>query len=137
MKAARITLFLGAALAACAALSLAQTTKTAPGKSKDSPLTGTWQCTAHGGKNGDMAFTLYLTQDGDTVTGSVSSQHGDADLTSATFSKSALEIHIDSDDGNYLLTGKLQDAQLTGDWSQEGGDKGTWEGKKGADAGGK
>jgi len=41
-------------------------------KAKPGPATGTWECQSHGGPNGDMTFTLYLEQNGDTVTGSVS-----------------------------------------------------------------
>jgi len=98
------------------------------------PLTGTWQCTAHGGSNGDIAFTLSLQQQGETVSGSVSSSMGDAEISSGSFSKDALEIHINGGDTTYTLTAKLQDGQLSGDWSTDGGEKGTWEGKKGADS---
>lgn len=108
------------------AIILAQDSKTKLG-----PLTGTWQCMAHGGPNGDLPFTLYLQQQNETVTGSVSSPLGDTDLSSATFNKNALEIHIDSPDRSYLLTAKLQNGELSGDWSTDAGQKGTWEGKQG------
>ena len=95
------------------------------------PIAGTWQCVAHGGSNGDIPFTLYLDQQGETVTGSVSSSMGDAEISSGSFSKDALEIHINGGDTNYLLSGKLKDGELSGEWSSDGGEKGTWEGKKG------
>jgi len=126
----RVCIGLCFAILAVAALSQAQDSKS----KSDAPITGTWQCAAHGLSNGDTPFTLYLTQDKDTISGSVSSPLGDADITSGTFTNNTLEIHIDTDGGNYLLTAKLENGQLTGDWSVEGGDKGKWEGKKGTDA---
>jgi hypothetical protein len=99
-------------------------------KPKPGPLTGTWECMSHGGSQGDMPFTLYLEQDREVVTGSVSSPIGGTDLTSATFKKKTLEIHIDTPNGNYLIQGKLKKHRLSGTWSLDAGEKGTWEGKK-------
>lgn len=110
-------------------LGLAAAAVGAPGDTPDS-VTGTWQCTSHGGQNGDMPFTLSLQQDGETVTGSVSSPMGGADITKATFKDDQLEIHIDTDEANYLLTATLQDGMLKGNWSTAD-EKGSWEGKKG------
>ena len=117
-------------------MSLASAVAFAKGnKSKPGPMAGTWSCTSHGGPQGDMTFTLYLEQTGDTVTGSVSSPIGSTELTTATFKKKMLEIHIDTPEGNYVLTGKLNKGQVSGTWSVEGGasggnTKGTWDGKK-------
>ena len=98
---------------------------------QSAPLTGTWDCVLHGSTRGDMSFTLYLTQNEDgTVTGWVSSPIGSADLASAHFKDSTLEIHIDAPHGNYTLKGKHKNRQLSGDWSIDTGGKGTWEGKK-------
>ncbi len=98
--------------------------------SKPGPLTGTWECTVHGGPNNGMNFSLTLEQEGETVTGSVTSPIGSSELSSATFRKNTLEIHIDSDEGNWLLTGKLKGGQLSGDWAHGEQEKGTWEGQK-------
>ena len=64
----------------------------AANKPKPGPLTGTWECMSHGGSQGDMPFTLYLEQDKEVVTGSVSSPMGGTELTSATFKKKTLEL---------------------------------------------
>ena len=138
MRRARITLVLSLTVLGLAGLMLAQDTKSAQGiketKAKGGPVSGTWTCTAHGGDNGDIPFTLYLEQDNETVTGSVSSSMGDAEFSSATFKDGTLEIHIDGGDQTYVLTAKLQNAQLSGQWSSGETQKGTWEGKKGSDA---
>jgi hypothetical protein len=140
MNGARITLVLSLTLLGLVGLAFAQDSKssadpkpTAQSKAKGGPVAGTWQCTAHGGTNGDIAFTLYLDQDNETVTGSVSSSMGDAEIASATFKDGALEIHIDGGDETYVLTGKLRGDQLSGQWSGDT-EKGTWEGKKGSGA---
>ena len=96
---------------------------------KPGPLTGTWECISHGSSRGDMAFTLDLQQEKDTVAGSVTSPIGSSDLSSASFKNKTLEIQIESDKGDYVLTGKLKDGKLSGDWTH-GDEKGSWEGKK-------
>jgi hypothetical protein len=99
-------------------------------KSKPGPLTGTWECMSQGSAQGDMAFTLYLEQSKEVVTGSVSSPIGGTDITSASFKNKLLEIHIDTPQGNYVVMGKLKKDQMSGTWSVDTGEKGTWEGKK-------
>jgi hypothetical protein len=101
---------------------------------KAGPLSGTWECTSHGGSRGDMAFTLDLQQEKDTVAGSVTSPIGSADLSNASFKNKTLEIQIESDSGDYVLTAKLKDGKLSGEWTH-GNENGTWEGKKQASEG--
>jgi hypothetical protein len=103
-------------------------------KPKPGPLTGTWECTAHGGSQGDMPFTLYLEQTKDTLTGSVSSPMGGTQISAGTIKKTDLEIHIDTPQGNYQLTGRLKKGQLSGKWSSDT-ESGAWEGKKQASGG--
>jgi hypothetical protein len=102
-------------------------------KPKPGPLTGTWECTSHGGSQGDMAVTLILEQNHDVVTGSVSSPMGGTQITSGSFKKNVLEIQLDTPEGIYRITAKLKKGELTGEWSSDT-DKGTWEGKKQAAA---
>ncbi len=103
-------------------------------KAKSGPMTGTWECTSHGSSQGDLPFTLYLEQNKEIVTGSVSSPIGGTQISSGSFKKSLLEIEIDTPDANYKISGKLKKGQLTGEWSSDN-EKGTWEGKKQAPAG--
>jgi hypothetical protein len=97
---------------------------------KEGPMTGTWNCQAKGGPEGDMPFTLYLQQDGENVDGSVSSPIGGTQITSGSFKNNTLEIHIDSPEGNYVLVAKFDKGALSGTWSKDEDTKGTWEGKK-------
>ena len=123
---------LGAAAIGSFMLSLAALGLAAEKNPKPGPLTGTWECVSHGGPHGDMNFTLYLEQNKETVTGTVSSPLGSTELTSASFKNNTLEIHIDTDQRNYLLTGRYKHGQLAGAWSTNEDQKGTWEGKKSA-----
>jgi hypothetical protein len=102
-------------------------------KPKPGPLTGTWNCTAHGTTQADIPFTLYLEQDHDSVTGSVSSPMGGTQISAGSVKKYDLEIHFDTPQGNYQLTGRLKKGELSGHWSSDS-DAGTWEGKKGEPA---
>ena len=102
------------------------------GKQRKTELTGTWDCQSHGGSTGDMAFTLFLQQnkqEKEIVDGTVSSPIGSTEISSGTFRKKMLEIHIDSPQGAYILMGKLEKGTLAGTWSTDN-DKGTWEGVK-------
>ena len=130
MKHATSSVGIALALVALANLALAATED----KSKSGPLTGSWECTSHGGghEEGDTPFTLDLEQDGEKVTGSVSSPQGGMEITSATFKDNLLEIHLDTPDGNYVLKATLKEGQLKGDTTLDGNPKGTWEGKKSA-----
>lgn len=103
-------------------------------KSRPGPLTGTWECTAHGTEQGDMPFTLTLEQSKEEITGSVSSPIGGTEISSGTIKKNAVEIHINTPNGNYTITGKLKKNQLSGEWSTDTNQKGSWEGKKAAPA---
>jgi len=103
-------------------------------KPKPGPLTGTWECTAHGGAQGDMPFTLYLEQSKDSLTGSVSSPMGGTQISAGTVKKNEIEIHFDTPQGNYQVTGHLKKGELSGKWSGES-ENGTWEGKKQASGG--
>ena len=96
---------------------------------KGGALTGTWECTSHGSSQGDMPFTLYLEQNKDVVTGSVSSPIGGTEISSGSFKKKHLEIEISAPDRSYKLSGELKKGQLSGEWSTDN-EKGTWEGKK-------
>lgn len=102
-------------------------------KDRRGPVTGTWDCQAHGGSQGDMAFTLYLQQNKENVDGSISSPIGSVQLSSGTFKRNMLEIHLDTPQGNYTYMGKFSKGALSGNWSSDN-DKGTWEGKKRATA---
>jgi len=125
MKTLSVSVVVAVSMLSLAALVLPKDAKT-----KSGLLTGTWECISHGSPRGDINFTLYLEQNKETVTGSVDSPIGSADLTSASFKKKALQIHIDTSQGNYLLNGEYKKGELAGEWSTDGGLKGTWEGKK-------
>jgi hypothetical protein len=103
-------------------------------KPKLGPLSGTWECTAHGGAQGDMPFTLYLEQTKGSLTGSVSSPLGGTDISAGTIKKNDLELHFDTPQGAYQMTGRLKKGQLSGKWSSDT-ESGTWEGKKQAPSG--
>ncbi|MBI4166975.1 MAG: hypothetical protein HY508_14715 [Acidobacteria bacterium] len=112
-------------LVAFGALGSSSEKKPSPG-----PLSGTWECMSHGRPQGDMAFTLYLEQDKEIVTGSVSSPIGGDEITSGSFKRKLLELQIDTQQGKYVIMGKLEKGQFTGTWTLDNGEKGTWEGKK-------
>ena len=103
------------------------------GREHKTALSGTWDCVAHGGAQGDMAFTLYLKQSGENVDGSIASPLGGTQISSGALRRNELELHFDMPQGSYTLMGRLEKGKLTGAWSLES-DKGAWEGTKHEDA---
>jgi len=99
-------------------------------KANNSPLVGSWNCVAHGGENGDVPFTLYLDQNGDELSGSVSAPQGSTGLSSVSFKDNHLKITIETAEHDYVLTATLAGGKLAGKWSLDGQQKGSWEGKK-------
>ena len=116
-------IIIGIGLALCLAASLAMA------KDRKGLMTGTWDCQAHGGSQGDMAFTLFLQQDKENVDGSISSPIGGTQISSGTFKRNLLEIHLDTPQGAYVLMAKFEKGKLSGTWSSDN-DKGIWEGTK-------
>jgi hypothetical protein len=106
----------------------------AMGRERKGILTGTWDCHSHGGTQGESVFTLYLTQSGETVDGTISSPIGGTQISSGTFRKNVLEIHIDTPQGPYVLMGNFKKGLLSGNWSLDS-DKGTWDATKHGDSG--
>jgi hypothetical protein len=98
-------------------------------KNKNRSVTGTWDCRAHGGSQGDMAFTLYLQQDRESIDGTISSPIGSTQVASGTFHKEMLELTFDMPQGNYTLSAKMERGKLSGTWSLDT-DKGVWEATK-------
>jgi len=98
-------------------------------RDRKATLSGTWDCVAHGGPQGDMAFTLYLQQSKENVDGSIASPLGGTQVSSGAMRRNELELHFDMPQGSYTLMGRLEKGKLTGAWALET-DKGSWEGKK-------
>lgn len=102
------------------------------GKSKQAPLTGTWDCVAHLSGEDDIPFTMELVQKGESVTGSIATGDGEIEITSGTFKGNLLEIHADTPEAKYLVTGKLDGDNFKGHWSKDTEMEGDWEGKRSA-----
>ncbi len=90
------------------------------------PLTGTWKGVMHGLPPGDLEFKLYIQQTGEKITGVFSGELAGAAFSSSSFRNNALEIHMITPVGNFLLNAKNRGDVLFGQWSITGGLKGSW-----------
>ena len=112
----------------CLTLLLAASLGTA--RDRKTSLSGTWDCVAHGGPQGDMAFTLYLQQSKEVVDGSIASPMGGTQISSGAIRKNELELHFDMPQGSYTLMGRLErGGKIIGAWSLDS-EKGSWVGTK-------
>jgi len=125
MKRALITITTCLAILCLAALNLAAAKESKPGK-----LTGSWEGMATSTQQGEFAITMELEQNGEEVTGSLSAPEGTAEISSGTFKKNKLEFRLDAPEATYTVTGNLRKGELSGVWSSDAGDKGTWQIKK-------
>ena len=100
----------------------------ATARDKPDPLAGNWNCQAHGSAQGDLTFTLALTQSKDLIDGSISSASsiGATQISSGTIRRHMVEIHFDTPQGNYILMGKYSNGHISGTWSNDT-EKGAWE----------
>ena len=94
------------------------------------PLTGTWKGVMHGLPRGDLEFKLYVQQTGEKITGIFSGELGGAAFNSSSFRNNALEIHMTTPVGNFLLHAENRGDGLFGQWSITSGMEGSWEGKR-------
>jgi hypothetical protein len=105
----------------------------ADGEAKPGELTGSWEGTATSAQQGEFPITMELEQNGETVTGSITAPDGTAGISSGTFKKNKLEFRIDAPEATYTVTGTLRKGELSGEWSSDAGEKGTWQVKKKAE----
>ena len=104
-------------------------------KSKADSVSGTWDCVAHLSGESDIPFTMNLVQQGETVTGSITTDDGELEIKTGTFKDNLLDLHLETSDAKYLVNGKLDGGQFKGHWSKDpDGLEGDWEGKKSAPA---
>ena len=90
-------------------------------KDRKGPMTGTWECQAHGGSQGDMAVTHYLEQNKENVDGTISSPIGETQISSGTFKKGVIELRFETPQCIYVLTGNVKKNVMTeGQWATIG-----------------
>jgi len=104
-------------------------------KSKRGFVSGSWDCVAHLSGEDDIPFTMQLEQQGETVTGSITTHDGELEIKAGTYKAKTLDLQLETSDAKYHVTGKWDGTQFKGQWSKDpDGMGGEWEGKKSAPA---
>ncbi len=89
-------------------------------------ITGSWN-TISVTPNGELAMGLDINQDGEKVTGSLSSEMGSVPLQAATFKDDKLQFDVDLGGTVYRVEGNLKENRIDGKWYPvAGGEGGTW-----------
>jgi hypothetical protein len=99
---------------------LSCTVSAAPAGKAD-PISGEWDAVFHLA-NGDLHFTYHLKLDGDKVTGSVTTPHGDSQITDGSWKSGKLRFTLQA----MKITGELQDGKLVGEFDHGGEMNGAW-----------
>jgi hypothetical protein len=88
-------------------------------------LTGQWEAVADA--NGQpFPFLLILKVDGETVTGSSSSQLGESTLKSGTWKDGNLVFQLEGQNGTISMSAKVIDGKLSGEFDYAGQLQGKW-----------
>lgn len=88
-------------------------------------LTGQWEAVADA--NGQpFPFLLILKVDGETVTGSSSSQLGDSTVKSGTWKDGTLVFQLEGQNGTISMSAKVVDGKLSGEFDYSGQLQGKW-----------
>ncbi len=88
-------------------------------------LTGQWEAVADA--NGQpFPFLLILKVDGETVTGSSSSQLGDSTVKSGTWKDGNLVFQLEGQNGTISMSAKVVDGKLSGEFDYSGQLQGKW-----------
>ncbi len=88
-------------------------------------LTGDWDAVADA--NGQpFPFVLVLKVEGETVTGSSSSQLGEATVKQGTWKDGTLAIQLEGTNGTITLTAKVVEGKLSGEYDYAGQLSGKW-----------
>jgi len=93
---------------------------------KTDEISGVWDALAD--TQGGFPFTLTLKVEGEKVTGSSSSQLGEASISSGIWKAGKLAVVIDSANGPIALMATLVDGKLVGDFDYAGQLQGKWVG---------
>ncbi len=77
--------------------------------------------------NGELALTLDLKQEGERVTGELSSEMGTISLQAVTFKENKLQFDVDLGGTVYRVEGNLEETKFEGKWYPvAGGEGGAW-----------
>lgn len=109
----------------------------AAGKQKKGAVSGTWACVAHGTGQGDIPYTLNLTEARGKVTGSFAATASgeNAEISDGSFKAKKLDLHFDAYGGPASITGTVtKKGEMSGTWTHSSGGQGTWDCKRSATA---
>ncbi|HVN82779.1 MAG TPA: hypothetical protein VMW38_27600 [Terriglobia bacterium] len=93
-------------------------------------VTGKWKCIAKGLPDGDMEFTLELSQSGESLTGTISAENGSVEISNAKIHGNKFEFAVMTSDAQYTVTGSVEGNKVDGDWKDDQQHSGTWSGQK-------
>ena len=93
------------------------------------PISGEWDGSADAGGM-TIPFTLKLKLEGNTVTGSSSSDQGTATISNGKWDGNKLSFSLDTPQGSITMTGMVKDGKINGDFDFSGQMTGKWQAKK-------
>ncbi len=96
-------------------------------------ISGIWASVATT-PNGELPLSLELKQEGDKVTGSLSSDMGSLPIQAGSFKENKLQFDVEIGTNVYRVQATLQEDKFTGNWAPAGGGEGgAWSAKRKAE----
>ena len=92
--------------------------------------TGSWQCRTTAGDTEDRTFTLSLKQTPSGLTGTAASPRGSAYISKGSRKGNTIELTVATEEGNYVLTGVVEQGRIRGQWRRWDDRTGAWEGER-------
>jgi len=98
-------------------------------RSPEVRLTGAWRCKSKDSSGSEFVFFLDLKVEGEQVKGR--SADDELVITSGSFKGERIELNLKDNEGSYILTARLRDGKLSGEFKKIGtSESGTWEGER-------
>jgi len=94
-------------------------------KAKD-PVSGKYEGIAKSGEVGDLPLTAEFKNDNGKLSGKIDTPQGPIMITSGTYADGVVNMKADLGGNEVILTGRVKDGKMTGEW-ELGGQKGTFE----------
>lgn len=93
-------------------------------------ISGTWSGSSTGGDQGGMQFTMTFRTVNGALAGTLSTGDADMPLENLKLDGSSISFQLSTDSGVYKVTGTVDGDKMSGTYSSDAGQSGTWQAER-------